>query len=361
MKRRLTRGDVEAAVYGGLLLSAGGSGGTGADRNRAIGEMALAYSGVDLVDPRGLDDAALAIVVTGVGAPATSRPRTEPRHAIESARLLLHAIDRPVAAVMPAHVPGMNAWLLASVLGLDLLDAATNGRGHPTPTLGAMGLASRPETTIIQTGVGGRRGETPVSIVAKGDFASTSAILRAAASANGGLILAARGPFTIEQVRKQGAALALSYQIDLGRAMLDAGTTGGSRIAAATQFLKGEVLVIGRVVENTVAYNGSLDVGSIVVADRSRIEIGVCNEYMCVEREGQRLFTFPDLIATIDPQTGLALEVSELVIGAEVAVIATSQDQLPLGAGVLEAVAYDEIERAMNTDLHNHGPRSTAR
>jgi uncharacterized protein len=351
VKRRLDTADLEAAIIGGLLLSAGGSGGSGIARNRAIGQMALSYSGVDLVDPASLDSDALVIVASGIGAPATSRPRTEPRHAVESARLLLRTTSQTVAAVMPAHVPGLNAWLQASVLGLALLDAATNGRGHPTVKMGGMGLASRPHLSITQAGVGGRRGEQSFSVVAKGDLISTSNIMRAAALENGGLLLATRGPMTVDDVRRFGAAGAISCQIDLGRSMLDAGTEGDRRIAAATSYLKGRILACGKVTANSVVNIGAFDTGWICIDGNDEIRLGVCNEYVCADRDTHRICTFPDLIATLDPSTGIGLEVSELKPGTDVTVIVAEKDNLPLGAGVMEASVYGEIERALGAEL----------
>jgi DUF917 family protein len=75
---------------------------------------------------------------------------------------------------------------------------------------------------------------------------------------------------------------------------------------------------------------------------------------MCAERDGERLRTFPDLIASLDPRSGIALEVSELKPTTEVAIVATAKDNLPLGAGVLDPSVCEEIERAMETRLAAH-------
>jgi DUF917 family protein len=320
--------------------------------------MALTLSGVDLVEADELGDQALVMVASGIGAPATSRPRTEPRHAVESARRLAREISGALAAVMPAHVPGLNAWLIASELGIALLDAATNGRGHPTARLGSMGLAQQHGSSIIQVGIGGRRGEPPLTVVARGNFSATSEIMRTAAAANGGLVLASRGPVTVSHVRRHGAVGALTSQIELGRVMLAA--PRGTVADAAARFLRGEVLTIGRVTSNSVAFNGAFDVGRILIDGGEPVDLGVCNEYMTVERAGKRRCTFPDLIATIDPATGLGLEVLELVPGREAAVIVAGREGLPLGAGVLETDAYDEIEQAMGADLCSYLPRNVA-
>ena len=82
-----------------------------------------------------------------------------PRDAINAARRLLERMDRPPRGVICGHVPGFNAWLVGAALGLDYVDLASNGRGHPTVKMGGMGLASRPDLAITQVAVSGSQAE----------------------------------------------------------------------------------------------------------------------------------------------------------------------------------------------------------
>ena len=120
---------------------------------------------------------------------------------------------------------------------------------------------------------------------------------------NGGLIYAARGPLSAGFIRENGAPGAITFQLDLGRAMLKA--SGADRVRATVDFLGGELLVDGEVVENTVTYGGGFDLGRMTVRGaQGEAVLGVYNEFMTAEAGGKRVATFPDMIGTLDPATG---------------------------------------------------------
>jgi DUF917 family protein len=349
----LTADDLEPALAGGLLLSAGGSGRRRAARGLALGRMALDYGGVELASLDELDPAAPVITATAVGAPGFATPMIAPRDCVDAARRLMAAMSAAPAGVICGHVPGFNAWLVAAALGLPYVDAASNGRGHPTVKMGGMGLASRPELAIVQVacssgGAGGR----PLTVLAEGDIARTSNLMRQAAIANGGLIYAARGPLAAGFIRDNGAAGAVSFQLDLGRAMLDA--RGPDRAPAAAAFLGGSVLA-GEVTANTVAYSGGFDVGRMTVrTDRGDLVLGIYNEYMAADLDGERIASFPDMIGTLDPASGEAVAISELAPGSSVAVVVADRSGLPVGKGALDPAVFPEVEEATGLDLRSY-------
>lgn len=347
MPRGLTGDDLEAALIGGLVLSAGGSGQSFLARGRALGRMALDYGRVRLVGLDELDADASIIVATAVGAPGVADPRILPRDAVDAARRLIAVSGSKPRAVICGHVPGLNAWLVAAALGIDVLDAAANGRGHPTVKMGGMGLASRPEVSIAQVACSAA---TRLSVIAEGDMVRTSNIMRQAAVANAGLIYAARGPLRAAFIRENGAIGAITFQLALGRAMLAA--TGAKRAAAAVEFLGGALLLSGEVAHNSVAYDGGFDRGRIVVRGKGgEAVLGVYNEYMTAESDGRRVATFPDLIGTLDPATGEPVAVAELPPGSPVAVIIAHRSKFPLGKGALDPAVFGEVEAAMGADL----------
>ena len=351
MARRLNRDDVEAALIAGLFLSAGGSGKNAVERNRAQGRAALDYGGFEFATLDELDPSALIITATAVGAPGFAKPTISWRDSVEAARLLSKKIARPVAGVICGHVPGFNAWLVAAALGLKYVDAASNGRGHPTVKMGGMGLASQPKISIHQVGMGGLDEDGSRLVVsAEGNIVRTSNVMRQAAVVNGGLIYAARGPLSAAFIMANGAPGAISFQLDLGRAMLDA--SGAKRIATTAAFLHGEHLMTGRVTENTVAYSGGFDLGHMIVADAQRqVRLGIYNEYMTADVDGARVATFPDMIGTLDPQSGDPVAISELPVGAEVAILIAHRSKFPVGKGALDPAVFPEVEDAMGVDL----------
>jgi DUF917 family protein len=352
--RRLNGDDVEAALVAGLFLSAGGSGKNAVERNRAQGHAALDYGGFDFATLDELDPSELIITATAVGAPGFAKPTVSWRDSVEAARLLMEKIDRPITGVICGHVPGFNAWLVAAMLGLKYVDAASNGRGHPTVKMGGMGLASRPTISIHQVGMGGLDEDgSRLIVTAEGNIVRTSNVMRQAAVVNGGLVYAARGPLSAAFVKANGAPGAISFQLDLGRAMLDA--NGRERIPATAAFLKGEHLMTGKVTENTVTYSGGFDLGYMIVKDGQRqVRLGIYNEYMTAEVDAARAATFPDLIGTLDPRSGDPVAISELPVGADVAIIIAHRSTFPVGKGALDPAVFPEVEDAMGVDLRSY-------
>jgi DUF917 family protein len=348
MARTLTIEDVEAGLAGGLFLSAGGSGRSAIAKNRGLGRMALDYGGVRLVGLDEIDPDASIITATAVGAPGFAD------WAIDAARKLIACLDKPPAGVICGHVPGFNAWLVAAALGLDYVDAAANGRGHPTVKMGGMGLASRPDLSIMQVACSGSTAErNRLTFMAEGDIIRTSSVLRQAAVANGGLIYAARGPLSAAFIKENGAPGAIAFQLDLGRAMLKA--SGADRVRAAVDFLGGELLVDGEVVENSVTYGGGFDLGRMTVrGERGEAVLGVYNEFMTAEAGGKRVATFPDMIGSFDPATGEVISISESKPGARIAVVIAHRSRFPVGKGALDPAAFPEVEQAMGVDLRSY-------
>jgi uncharacterized protein len=352
--RRLDSDDLEAALIGGLFLSAGGSGKRSAARARALGRVALDYNGVRLVGLDELKPDDPVITATAIGAPGVPNPAVVPRDSIDSARRLVAMLGQKPIGVICGHVPGFNAWLVAAALGLDYVDAASNGRGHPTVKMGGMGLASRPDISIIQVASSrGGAAKPPLHFIAEGDIVRTSNVMRQAAVVNGGLIYAARGPLSAGFIKENGAAGAITFQLDLGRAMLSA--NGAGRVRAAVEFLGGTLLLQGDVSANTVTYGGGFDLGQMTVRGaKGEAVLGIYNEYMTADLDGQRVATFPDMIGTLDPRTGEPVAISELPRGSQVAVIIAHRSKFPVGKGALDPAVFPEVEKAMGVDLRSY-------
>lgn len=353
MTRMLTADDLEAGLASGLFLSAGGSGRSAIAKNRVLGRMALDYGGVRLVGLDDIDPLAPIITATAIGAPGFANWAIRPRDSIDAARRLIATMERPPVGVICGHVPGFNAWLVAAALGIDYVDAAANGRGHPTVKMGGMGLASRLDLSITQVGCSGSKAENNgFAIVAQGDIVRTSNVMRQAAVINGGLIYAARGPMTAGFIKENGASGAITFQLELGRAMLAA--SGADRMSATVDFLGGELLVEGEVIENTVTYGGGFDLGHMIVrGGNGDVTLGIYNEFMTADLGANRVATFPDMIGTLDPATGEAVSISESKPGSRVAVIVAHRSKFPVGKGALDPAVFPEVEKAMGVDMRS--------
>ncbi|WP_052097457.1 DUF917 family protein [Achromobacter sp. RTa] len=341
--------DIDAAIAGGLLLSAGGSGRARVAQSRRFAELACARGPLALRSLASLPADGQILVSTAVGAPGAGKHLADPDHALRAARNLVQASGARIDAVMPGHVPGFYAWLLAAELGVPLLDAACNGRGHPTVRMGSLGLSSRPDALLYQCGVG-----AGLEITLHGNMLTTAALLRAAAVQAGGLIMACRGPLAAGMVSDAAAHGAIGYQLSVGRAMLAAPAQGEARLAALVAATGARVLARGEIAGSTVVYREGFDVGEVAVTDAgtgARIALGVCNEFMTAEADGRRVSTFPDLQAVLDEKTGEVLAISELEAGRRVAVLVVPKGRLPMGAGIFDPAVYPDVEARMNAPL----------
>ena len=190
---------------------------------------------------------------------------------------------------------------------LVVADAAANGRGHPTVKMGGLGLAGRPDVVVSQAGAGGGGARGHLEVVAQGSTAQSSNVLRCAAVEAGGLIAACRGPFSVRFCREAAAPGAVTISIALGRAMLEAASRGvGAMADAVTGSLGGRVLAEGAVRLHESRLVDGFDVGQLLVdTSEGELEIAICNEFLSADLGGERVASFPDLIALLSCADGM--------------------------------------------------------
>jgi DUF917 family protein len=75
------------------------------------------------------------------------------------------------------------------------------------------------------------------------------------------------------------------------------------------------------------------------------------NEFMGVDVDGERVSTYPDLIVTLDPKTGMPTAAARMDVGEEVVVVSVPKSSIPLGAGVWDAVVYEDAERLSGREI----------
>jgi len=360
--RALTLDDARAATYGGLVLGAGG-GGLETGLRAAESVMALGTPFLVTLDELADDDEV--IVSTGIGAPGA--PRTGARLGIaeDGQRCLDLVIEHMddggrVVGTMSSH-PGAwiaGGWVNAVLRkGWSVVDCATNGRGHPLVKMGGMGLAERKDVAVVQVAAGGDPDVTGyMEIVAKGPLSLVSNVLRQASREVGGIILSARGPFSVGFCKTNAAPGAVSACITLGEAMLAAEGNGPeAMISAIADTFGGRVLGRGPLTDDSVAFEGAFDVGFFTVdAEGSPLRVAVVNEYMAADLDGTRVSTFPDLIVTLSTNDGMPTSAAGLEIGEEVVVVAVPGANIPLGAGVWDEVVYTEMEKMLGIEMKAH-------
>jgi DUF917 family protein len=342
---------VEAAVAGGSVLACGGGGWV--PHGYLVGRTAVAYGAPRLASVDEVEPDALVVTVTAIGAPAAGDWEMRPRDYVRALQLLADQLDQPIVGTMTAQNGSSttcNGWLQSAVLGTVVLDAAGDGRAHPTGKMGSIGLTALEGYTTVQAAAGGNRAQGRyLECVARGTVASCANTLRTAAVESGGFIAAARNPVRADYVREHAAVGAISLALGLGEAVLGAEQHGADAvIAAICDRLGGRVLARGPVRDRVLRTEGGFDIGSLCVDE---VDVGFVNEYLSADAGGERLGTFPDVLTTLSLQTGHPVSIADIRDGDQVAVLHADKAQIPLGASVLDPDLYPEVEHMLGRPL----------
>jgi DUF917 family protein len=358
MRRELTPDDALNAVWGGSVLASGGGGWV--DHGLVMGELATRVGRPVLCSADELDDGDVVVTVTAIGAPASPNREIRPLDYVRALQLVAAELDFPVEAVMTAQNGSsttLNGWIQSAILGVVVLDAAGDVRAHPTGKLGAMGLTTRPGYETVQAVAGGNRELCGgLEVVVRGRVITTSDVLRDVCVRAGGFIAAARHPVEAAYVKENAAIGAISYALSLGSAMRVA-PDALAVISAAIEATGGRVVAQGPVSdEEPLRTEGGFDHGAFSIDGHT---VRYLNEYMTVDIDGERIATYPDVIATLALDDGRPVSIAEMTKGREVALFVIDQSLLPLSTSTRDRFALEEVERIMGVSLLGHSTETT--
>jgi uncharacterized protein len=342
---------VHAAVAGGSVLAAGGGGWV--EHGLLVGRTAVQYGTPRLASLDEIDPQAMLATVTAIGAPAAKGWEMLPRDYVRALELLMEAIEEPIVGTVTAQNGSSttcNGWVASAVLGTLVIDAAGDGRAHPTGKMGSFGLAANPDYQTVQAVAGGNRAEQRyLEAVARGTVRTTANILRTAAAESGGFISSARNPLPASFVAEHAAVGAISFALNLGEVILAAEPRGAQAVIEATaEHLGGTILTRGAVRTKQLRTENAFDIGGVVIND---VELGFVNEYLTAESGGERLATFPDVLTTLSTASGRIISIADLAEGDEVSVLHVPKARVPLGDGVKEPSVYPEVEAMLGKPL----------
>jgi uncharacterized protein len=352
MIRELTHSDALDAIWGGSVLACGGGGWV--SHGELMAEVATRSGAPTLCSVDEIPDDAWVVTVTAIGAPGAADWEIQPDDYVNALKLVMERAPGPVVAVLTAQNGSsttLNGWYQSATLGVKVLDAAGDVRAHPTGKLGGMGLTERPGYRTVQAVAGGNRklhGE--LRLVAEGSIVTTSNILRDVSVRVGGFIAAARNPVEAAWVKHNAALGAITFALDLGRAMRARSEAGTSAvIEAACGQTSGTILAQGPVkVVTPRRTEGGFDHGAFSV---DGLTLRYLNEYMAVDRGDRRLATYPDVITTLSMKTGRPASIAEISEGDDIAVFHVHRRHLPLSSSTRDRVALAEVEQIMGVDL----------
>src|ERR1700735_1327257 len=151
---------VHAAVAGGSVLAAGGGGWV--DHGLLVGATAVQYGTPRLASLDEVDPEAMLATVSAIGAPAAVGWEMRPGDYVRALELLIDAVDEPIVGNVTAQNGSFNTCnggVASAVLGTLVVDAAGDGRAHPTGKMGSFGLAADDDYQTVQAVAGGNRGQ----------------------------------------------------------------------------------------------------------------------------------------------------------------------------------------------------------
>jgi DUF917 family protein len=346
---------LEAAVLGGTVLGGGGGGARSEGMN--MGRAALERGTPRFCTIDDLGDDALVATVAVVGAPSQRDAFIEPEDYVGTVQHLQALGGKPLTALMTNENGGwatVNGWMQSAVLGLPLLDAACNGRAHPTSLMGSMGLHRQSGYVSLQAAAGGNPAKKEhIEIAVKGTLEQGEQIVRMASTLAGGMVAVARNPVPASYIKAHGAVGAISHAVKIGRAIQTALPHGVGAVAKAIcDMLQGQHIDEASISTIKLATHHGFDAGiAHLTGSAGSYTLSIWNEYMALDRDGKRLATFPDLIVTIDAQRGLPLTSAELKDGQRIFLVTTAKQNLILGAGMHDRALFAAAEQALGISL----------
>lgn len=347
----LTPEAITRAALGGAFL--GGGGGGAMEWGTASGELAFAVGEPKLVKLSELKPDDLIVTVSSVGAPAAKERYVKPADYVSVLTAINERLGGRIKGLISSENGGsstLNGWFQSAMTGIPVVDAACNGRAHPTGVMGSMGLDTLPGFRSIMAAAGGdpARGRK-VQILVEGALGATDRMVRQAAVEAGGIVAVARNPVTVAYVQENAAPGAISQALEVGALIEETQAEGGRAVAAALMDrLGGRILAEGEVSEYQLETVNAFDVGRLAVGG---VRLTFWNEYMTADQDGKRLATFPDLIATIAADTGIPVTTAEIQNGRKVIVVAVPKARMILGAGVRRPEQMQPVEAILNEEL----------
>jgi DUF917 family protein len=341
---RISETWLEDSVWGGALL--GGGGGGSVAEGLALGRTTVAVGRPELVHP---DDHPSDGIIATCGmaiAPRPTRPFVLPGHHVRVVELLREHLGGELTGLTAEGMGGravLDGWYPSAVLGLPVLDLPADGRGHPLPLQGCLGLNHDPGYISWQACAGGDsdRGEY-IEMYTSGALEAADKLTRRAAAQAGGMVCVARNPVPLDRVRSGGVVGGIHTATELGRAYRHQLGSGVAEAAAwLAEHLGGNLQGEVSVRLQRTNYTSGLDLSVVECPPFRMLAAGTL---LTVEREGHLVARFPDLVVMLDVLNGLPLTIGELTEGRAFTLVTVPAASLHLGSGCTDPAQLQVLE-----------------
>ncbi|GAB2942484.1 DUF917 domain-containing protein [Nonomuraea fastidiosa] len=324
MTRTITTADLDDLAAGAAVLGTGGGGDPHIGRLLASAAV-VAHGPVELCPLEELPDDAAVLHVAMMGAPTVMVEKLPSAEQVSMAvEALSGYLGQRVTHIACAEAGGVNSLIpvvAAAQLGLPLVDADGMGRAFPELQM------------VLPTLYGARA--TPMSIAdEKGNKVVLDAVdnhwaerlARSATVDMGCSTMIALYAMTGAQARESLVPGTLSLCAELGALARKARAEHADPVEAVTRRLGGRRLFTGKVTDverrtTTGFARGTARLAGMDGDAGRELVLRFQNEYLVAELDGEVRGTVPDLICTLDRESGEAITTEALRFGQRVSVI----------------------------------------
>ncbi|KTR38563.1 hypothetical protein NS263_12995 [Curtobacterium oceanosedimentum] len=321
--------DCSALARGAAVLGTGGGGDPYI--GRLLAEAAVREHGaVPVVQVEDLPDDAVVLNVAMIGAPTVMVEKlpsgAQFAEAIRSLATHLGVTPTHVACIEVGGVNSTSPIVAAAELGLPLVDGDGMGRAFPEvqmvlPTLS--GISATPMALADE------KGNTAVFATVDNRWAERLA--RTATVEMGCSAITAQYAMSGAELKQSYVRGSLSLSVAIGEALVDARAANEDPVVAVAAVLGGTVVFEGKVADverKTVTgfARGTARIAGSGSDTGLEAVLRFQNEHLLVEVAGSVRTTTPDLIVTLDAETGEPITTEGLRFGARVRIVTAPAD-----------------------------------
>jgi len=342
---------LEDTVWGGGLLG-GGGGGSVAD-GLSLGRTTFQGGRPALVHPENHPADCLIAACTVSRAPLGRAHHIKPGDHVRSVELLREHLIGELTGLFPEGMGGravIDGWYQSAVLGLPVIDLPADGRGHPLDLQGSLGLTMQTDFISWQACAGGDRdrGEY-VEMYVSASLPVADKLTRRAAAQAGGAVCVSRNPVLLSRAVDGGIPGGIRKAQELGKNYrMHLATSVETAATWFTEQMEGQYWGETQVLDYRTSYSLGMEINMIDCAPYRMLGMGT---FLTLERDGELLAKFTDLIVALDALNGMPLTMDELSKGRRVLLLTIPAKSLELGAGCKDLELLHSLEELIGRPL----------
>lgn len=342
---------LEATVWGGGLL--GGGGGGSVTEGLALGRTTFGIARPDMVHPENHSGEGLIASCAVTRAPLGRIHHIKPGDHIRSVKLLREHLSGELTGLISEGMGGravIDGWYQSAVLGLPVLDNPADGRGHPLDLNGSLGLTMQKDYISWQAVAGGdpERGEY-IELYISASLTISDKLTRRAAAQAGGAVCVTRNPVHLARVVEGGIPGGIRNAQELGKAYLEKLADGAEHaVEWFADRMEGRFWGEVQVVDHRTSYSLGMEISLI---DCAPYRLHGMATILTMERDGEILSKFSDLIVALDALSGMPLALDELSKGRKIYLVTIPSASLQLGSGCKDPELLQILEKLIGRSL----------